>query len=98
MKLQQMTRAAYETTYGALRQSRTSPETWELFDKVRKLPLTEFLILEPEKGEKLGSVRSSWYSRLVKITKQTNSPFRVRLAINRSEGHILLWKEPKKSA
>jgi len=72
-----------------VRRVRTLPK------KLKKLAIVEFLILEPEKGEDVNKLRTSWYAKLSKMAKDTRSTFHLRLAINRQENHIVAWKEPK---
>lgn len=47
MKTSTMTKAAYHEEHGPLGLGRTSEETLALWDKIKKLPINEYLIVEP---------------------------------------------------
>ena len=93
MKVSTFNRNQYVATYGPITTRKTSEETLALWQKVQKLPIDQFLILEPERGEDVEKLRSQWYPRLAKLAKSAN--FVVRFAIHHEEKHVLIWKEAK---
>lgn len=96
MKTTTLGKTAYEQTYGPVgRGGARSEETLALWEKLKKLPVVEYLLLEMEKGEKLNARRAAIYQAMKKMVEATHSNFKVRLAINKREDHIVLWKEPK---
>lgn len=97
MKTSTMNKAAYVKTYGELRTRPASEETLAMWNQIQKLGVAEYLILEPEKGEKIQQLRASWQVRLNKFAWRLHSNFVVRACLNREEDHVVLWKEPRPS-
>ena len=93
MKVSTFPRTQYVEKFGPISSRKSSEETLALWGRVVKLPVDQFLILEPEKGEDAKKLRSTWYPKLTKLAKQSN--FVVRFAIHRGEKHLLIWKEAK---
>lgn len=100
MRTQVMSKAAYTAAHGELSvHSRLpSPETMEFWEKVKKLAVAEYLIIEPEKNENVYKLKAAWQTRIKKLSVKTNANFNPRFAINREEKHVVLWKEPKLAA
>jgi hypothetical protein len=93
MKVSVFPRKQYVEQFGPITTRKTSEETLVLWQKVLKLPVDHFLILEPEKGEDTKKLRSQWYPKLAKLAKSAN--FVVRFAIHHEEKNVLIWKEAK---
>jgi hypothetical protein len=93
MKLSNLSKAAYEQAYGPVGRRRASEETLAFWQRVQKLSVAEYLIIEPDKGADLKKERNKHAHVVKKFTMQAN--FQCRFAINEHEKHIVCWKEPK---
>jgi hypothetical protein len=94
MKTSTMSKTAYVQDFGPVGTAgRMSEETMELWEKIKKLPVVEFLVVEPDKGDDYKKVRGALYQRLLKLADKIKPNFKVRLAVNHHEKHVVIWKE-----
>lgn len=93
MKTSTMMKSAYHEAHGPVGIGRASEETLALWDKIKKLPVTEYLIVEAEKGEDYQKLRGSLQVKLKKLAE--TSTFIVRFALNKHEKHVVIYKEAK---
>jgi hypothetical protein len=92
MKTSTISKAAYEQTFGPLLH-RCSVDTLEIWRKIQKLPVTEYMVFEPEKGQSLDTLRNGMWGRLRRFLPGSN--FKIRFAVNKNENHVVLWKEAR---
>jgi hypothetical protein len=95
MKMEVMQRTAYEQEFGLVGRSgpRVSEETFAVWEKLKKLTVTEYLLIETENGEAVEVLARRWYSRLHKHARRMRANFKARISPNRAEGHIVISKE-----
>jgi hypothetical protein len=94
MKTSTITKSAYMQEFGPVgRAGGSNAETMEIWEKIKKLPIVEFLVIEPDKDEDYKKLRSSLYTRLSKLSGQIKPNFKFRLALNKSKKHVVIWKE-----
>lgn len=95
MKSEVVQRVQYVEDYGPVNQGGRgiSPEYYELFDRLRKASIVDYLVVEPEEGENIVTIRKHLTKRLRMLAVKFSAKFRVRVALNREANHVVVWKE-----
>ncbi len=100
MKISTMSKTAYLQAYGEPVSGSGSAETLAMWERIEKIALGDYLILEPETKNSLktlGRLRDGWKKRLERMTTKLHSNFVVRACANREEKHVVLWKETRQA-
>jgi len=96
MRVTTMQKQSYEQKFGTpIAGGRQSEETLRVWEQVRNLPATEYVLLELEENEDLKKLRAAWSTRMRKMVADANVQFVVAVAINATGRHIVLWKQPR---
>lgn len=95
MKTSIISKQAYQEAHGPITNGRISEESLALFEKIRKLAITDYLVLEPEKGDNLDRLRTHSYTHMTALSRKFQVNFKVRFALRKREGHVVIWKESK---
>jgi hypothetical protein len=94
-KVSTITRSAYEAQFGPPPIGRrTSEETMAVWERLKKVTVAEYLLLEPERGEDVKKLAGSWSMKLKKLAEKLHVNYKIRVVAHLTEGHVLVWKEP----
>ena len=93
MKVSTFNRDKYVEQWGMPGQRSSSEEVLGLWRRVAALPLNEFLILAPDKGESAHALRNRWYIRLKKLTAVAK--YNVKFAVHKGNNEVVIWKEAR---
>ena len=94
MKFDTISKEAYVAAHGQISSRGPSPETLALWARIQKLTVVEYMVIEPERGEDVLKLRNNLGQKLAKLVKN-GANFKLRMVTNKSEKHIVIWKEPK---
>lgn len=96
MRTQTMNKSAYVDKFGPVTRRSgqlMSPENLEVWEKVKKLSVADYLILEFEKTVDMKKQRQLFAGLMCRMRRKYMSKFLVRVVANFSERHLVVWKE-----
>ena len=97
MKITKVLKTEYFKEYGQMGgRGRGDPRYWEIWDKLRALPITEYMVIEPDKDDgDLIAFSKGLGAALHRIRRKSNANFSVFVRLNKVEKHVVIWKESK---
>jgi hypothetical protein len=94
--ISQMKKAEYLNEYGLPGMKGFQPESMELLDKIKALPVTDFLIVRAEnENEDVKNLYSRLQNTFRRMMTALDLPFRIKCSRNRQKNHVVIWKEAK---